>query len=469
MKKNFLVNFENTIQVINIAINALKFMDSSKWDILIKDCFLQNYVLVIGNDIMLETEKCGETNLDNYLWSEYISATRNKKIEFKDFLMKVDVPLENCNKRLLELLKLKLFRVVITTTVNDLLEKMMREVWGDKLQIVDFCNTEMRNVFKADSNGEFDFTRPTLCYAFGKAGNSNKFGYDEDNQLEVIANWYNPTLDRYPEDFYRYIQTKKLLAIGCKLDNWLFRFFWYSLRRNVLTIKSDKYVGATDSYRKGAVAIELNDKDSGDENLKEYLERKELFIFDNVNLFIEDFLSQLEFKEDGICIYKNIEVNSEYKECFISYAHEDFDIAYKLFLILKRRGFSVWIDTQKLLPGSLYEQRINKAIEQCEVFLPILSDTISKDYRNGEFDIKENEGRRYYLNEWERVMKCSKEKVIIPVLCKDFDVKDDSYKHTFWYKEKMDRTFYKIDDPFNLLIDGIRENGYDIKSSKTEK
>lgn len=447
-------------------------MDNFKWDSLIKDCFLQNYILVVGNDVMLDKSYEGG-NLEQYLCERYrekILKTKTKRVEeFREFMKGEQVPLEISNRDLWDLLKLRFFRVVITTTVNDLLERLMRDIWGEQLQVVDFCDSETRNIFQPKGIEEFDFTKPTLCYAFGKAVGNNKFGYDEDDKLEIIADWLNPTLDRYPEALYRYIQTKKVLAIGCKLDDWLFRFFWYSLRRNVLTLKSNKYVDTSDKYKKGSVAIELNTDDREDEKLKAYLERNGLFFGCDAHAFVHDFLDKLTIKDNGLCMYKGLKSNLESRECFISYAHEDFDIAYHLYLALKDRGFSVWIDSQKLLPGSEYEQRINHAIDQCEVFLPVLSNTISNDFKNGIFDAEDHHERRYYLNEWERAMKCTKKKVIIPILCKGFDVSDDAYKHTPWYRMNKDRTFYKIETPFNLLIDGIRENGYNIKSSKTNE
>lgn len=443
-------------------------MNSFAWDSFVRDCFQQKYILIVGNDVMLEEDIC-RGNSENYLWNKYIeNPQRDRRINYKDFLRRTQIPLDLCNHKLQKLLNLKIFRVVITTTTDDLLERVMRKIWGDKLQIINFCDEEKRNVFRPDVNREFDLTIPTLCYAFGKIGNE-KFADEDDDKLEIIADWLNPTLEKYPESFYRYIQTKKILAIGCKLDDWLFRFFWYSLRRNMLTLKSNKYADNSTTYRKGTVAIELDQTDKYDMKLREYLDKKDLFYDGNAHSFICDFLEKLTFDENGFCLYKDLEMNSESRECFISYAHEDFDVAYHLYLALKERGYSVWIDTEKMLPGSPYEERIKKAIETCEVFIPILSDTISNDYKNGIFKETDIFRKRYYLNEWEQAVNHDKKKVIIPVLCKGFDTSDAAYKQTPWYTSQMDRTFHKIEDPLNMLIKGINDNGYEFKSNKTNE
>ncbi len=444
-------------------------MEGFDWHLFIRDCFQQKYVLVVGKDVMMnETIYNGDS--DDYLWSEYQKIVNNSKhLDYRSFLRQKSIPLDLCNSQLHRLLKLKLFRVVITTIVDDSLERMLKEVWGDELQIINFCDDEKRNIFRSDGIREFDLVKPTLCYAFGKIGRE-KYAYDDDDKLSIVADWLNPTLNEYPDAFYQYIQNKKLLAIGCKLDNWLFRFFWYSLRRKVINIKSEKFINNSCEYRKGTVAIELDTNDKGDNQLRDYLEQNNLFFGQNAHVFINDFLEKLTFDEKGFCLYQDLEFNCDSKECFISYAHEDFDVAYHLYLALKERGFSVWLDTRKLLPGSNFEHRIKQAIDECAVFLPILSNTISNDYKNGMFDEHDRTKRRYYLNEWDEAMLSNNtRKVIIPILCKGFEVGDMAYKSTPWYIAQRDSTFFDVKEPISSLINGIRQNGYDIKSNKTNE
>ena len=77
------------------------------------------------------------------------------------FNEKMNIPVEYFNKHLYELLKLKLFRVVVTTTVDDLIERVMRDIWGDKLRVVDFYDED--NDLKIIGNrNEFFETEPTL-------------------------------------------------------------------------------------------------------------------------------------------------------------------------------------------------------------------------------------------------------------------------------------------------------------------
>ena len=182
-------------------------MDSFAWDSLVRDCFQQKYILIVGNDVMLEEDiyRGNSNKYLSHLCDNYKDPETGCRMDLKDFLRCVQIPLDKCNHKLQKLLSLKLFRVVITTTTDDLLERVMKEIWGDKLQIINFCDEEKRNIFKPGEKREFDLTTPTLCYAFGKIGNQ-KYAYDDDDKLEIIADWLNPGLDNYPRDFYSYIQ-----------------------------------------------------------------------------------------------------------------------------------------------------------------------------------------------------------------------------------------------------------------------
>lgn len=435
-------------------------MKQFEWDSFIKDCFQQNYVLLVGNEVMLEKTVC---NGNSYL---YLRKEFEKKIsnyfDFREFLYSENIPTDLCNKQLVKLLSTKLFRVVITTTTDNLLERIMKSIWGDELQVIDFCDKEKRHTFQIDSYGEFDLTKPTLYYAFGKSDNED-FAYDEDDRLRIISEWLDH--NEVPQSFYGYIQQKKILALGCKFDDWLFRFFWYSLRRKVINTEK-RYSRDFKTHKMGTVAIELDKDNKYDLQLKRYLERKNLYFDIDAHSFISDFLGKLSFEENGIYKYNDMETVCDCKECFISYAHEDFDVAYHLFLALKNRNFNVWMDTEKMLPGSEYEKRIKNAITECKVFIPILSNTTSGDFNKGLFDETDYDKKRYYLREWELASTSVEKKVIIPFLCKGYNINDPSYKHVPWYKAGNDRTYQEIESPIAKLIDGIRENGYDIKTNK---
>lgn len=53
---------------------------------------------------------------------------------------------------------------------------------------------------------------------------------------------------------------------------------------------------------------------------------------------------------------------------FISYAHEDFSAAERLFAILAQSGLQPWLDKKSILPGQRWKMAINTAIEESRFF-----------------------------------------------------------------------------------------------------
>lgn len=61
------------------------------------------------------------------------------------------------------------------------------------------------------------------------------------------------------------------------------------------------------------------------------------------------------------------------EQVFISYAREDFDVAQKLFLDLKKNGIKTWWDHDSLLPGENWKLVVKKEIKKSKYFLILLS------------------------------------------------------------------------------------------------
>jgi hypothetical protein len=57
---------------------------------------------------------------------------------------------------------------------------------------------------------------------------------------------------------------------------------------------------------------------------------------------------------------------------FLSYAREDMGMAKQLYNDLKRYGLDVWLDTESLLPGDKWRDKIQDAIENSTYFIALL-------------------------------------------------------------------------------------------------
>ncbi len=59
---------------------------------------------------------------------------------------------------------------------------------------------------------------------------------------------------------------------------------------------------------------------------------------------------------------------------FISYARDDQQAVRPIYDKLKSAGYSPWLDVEDILPGENWQRAINKAIEEADIFLAILSE-----------------------------------------------------------------------------------------------
>lgn len=419
-------------------------LSESDWNTLFEDICNQQYILVLGNENMLEPQYCNG-DIEKYIKSQrrIFNEQNDLDLTLEEFIVEHPLDISLFSNKLKKMLGTKLFKTVITTCFDDTLERVLKEIWGeDQLKVRDFKDPKNNNLRAEDiRKNEFNEIPPTLYYAFGKASYGNSFVKNDDDKLITVSEWLNKAGNGYPTVMTNYISEKQLLAIGCKFDDWLFRFFWFSLRNNVNAISNNYRQTNLRNY--GKVVVELQD----DDKLKRYLTTKGWYFGVNASDFIDKFL--FEYNNGSNSVFSRIIISSRSGGgCFISYASEDFNFAMYLYLFLKKNGINVWLDNEKLFPGDDYEKRIYDAINQCRIFLPILSSQTETDYINGEFS-KGKDEKRYYLREWDIAFeRCKKDDNIsfLPVCTKDFDVRSEAYSQTPWKLNNKDKTVYKDGD-----------------------
>lgn len=373
------------------------------WEQFAKDCLLNKYVLVVGNETILNRNVNPEAEGDsaklllrltiqeltqlnaipdnrldgcssfndlfklNYSKDAIKEAVLNA-IRENDFYPCFD---EEIEPSLMKLLQTRCFRVVITTAIDPYLEIAMEKVWGkngfDVIQIENAQQSFRQVIFD-----EFGVTRPVLCYVFGKADAkrpNNRFVLSENDAMERISTWFK----KYDTNkFLDYVKNFQLLSVGSKFDDWMFRFFWYLLR--------GEFGNASGGQQ---VAVEIK---KGDSQLADYLIREKVKVFPDARLFMGNALERIQELSDLRQLPRRD------NGVFISYAHEDRYIALPLFERLHSAGINVWIDEEKLEGGNEYEKRIRNAINNCKIFMPILSSQVKSDLI-GQTD-------RWYQKEW---------------------------------------------------------------------
>lgn len=378
------------------------------WEQFAKDCVNNKYALVIGSEAVLNknVNPEAEGNSLRLLYDLTLRqmATKEEFNEHKYFELKrefnnfTELIREHNNERvkenvlkalrnndffplfdeeiepsLMQLLQTRCFRIVLSTTIDPYIEIAMEKVWGrGNFDVVQIENAQQ--TFKQISYSEFGVTRPVLCHVFGKADPNkpfNKFVLTENDAMEKVASWFK---SYGSNSFLSYLKHFQLFSVGNKFDDWMFRFFWYLLR--------DKFGNASGGQQ---VAVEIKN----DDTLKHYLEHEKVKVFVDARSFMQDAFNHIKTATNV-----NLLPRQE-NGVFISYAHEDRYIALPLFERLHAAGVNVWLDEEKLEGGAEYERRIRNAINNCRIFMPILSSQVKNDL------VSNNIAKRWYRQEWD--------------------------------------------------------------------
>lgn len=384
--------------------------DANVLDDLCCRCYQGDYVLVVGDDVLLKENLPGGQNCKDYfdgllkrsLDEEGIEPwTVDWKAELSDLLASYDYDVDrDVNPDLVRLLETKCFRLVMTTAYDRYPELLMRRIWGDQLKVINIYENKDRGAFFSFS--EYDIVTPTLVYVMGRAGlpdaNTN-FAYSDDDVIELIARRWLDSANKH-RNLIECVSSRNVLGIGCKFDDWEFRFFWYSLRQDLRRLHGDV-----------AISLDVENSDT-DRKLARYLKTKKIRNKGNARLFLHELAEQLN--DPDKYVYERMAQRMQSGGVFISYAFEDFPVACHVCKILQEKGFNVWLDNRELHGGDRYDDRISDAIAQCRAFIPLLSAQTRSDLSAGK--------TRYYMSEWEQ-MSSRGDGAIIPLALPGFDIR----------------------------------------------
>ncbi len=416
----------------------------------VSDVFHNNYILVVGSEALLNAKEYMDVNNDmNQYLLDTINQTVFKKrkgdagyytsfsamqpehspkaLVQKQLFEQPNFKLElsDLSEELKDLLETRLFRIVFTTSYDDLLEKAMESIWGTNLKVVDINDMDSLREFQEEvkecttEDGSCDYDRPTLFYIFGKARNpqecpDNKFVVTDNDAIEIICRWMNG--DSSFKQITDFVAQKKILSVGCNFEDWHMRFFWYILKRNIANIHRGKVVSSSTS--------------DGESTLVSYLEQNQIYHEADTRDFVKRITKLLKLSVDNYSL-KDIIVRYRRKgSIFLSYHSKDFDEANNLFNKLYNAGFGVWFDNKDLFGGDDYDERIDKAISKCKVFLPLLTTNIKNILQNIDLDHTPDKDVPYFIKEW-MLARQTEGATIIPV-AKGFPLRDENlYKHIF--------------------------------------
>lgn len=429
----------------------------------IKDVLNDKYALVIGNEIILDTkiEPTGDVHQFflrkvneslNFQYESYhdIALDKSERINPVRQLVesgKIVFDAGLVSPELISLLETRMFTTVLTTTTDGYLETAMRKVWGQELRVVNIYDKdtvdELQKARKA-CRKDRKYNQPTLIYVFGKMDEEDltkKYIRTDTDAILLIEKWMRMDVESNNE-LLDFIRSKRLLALGCKYDNWYFRFFWYVLTGN---IDSEKFEGT------GEVAFVLSTTERSDNSLRQFLDRTNICILGEANTFIRNITKILTEESDDAPFRQQIEESRHRGGVFISYCSKDALVASQLFFQLCEKKYDVWLDNSRLYGGDDYEKEIADAINSAKVVITLLSPNISDDLKRGDTD-------HYYNKEW-RIAQQYGDKTIIPLAINGYDLRSDCHQG---YEAIVGRQPSGINllesDGFYKLINSINEH-----------
>jgi hypothetical protein len=298
------------------------------------------------------------------------------------------------------------FRLLVTTTFDDLLARAIDSTYADTGPPTDQIAyaPNLPGVQALDLPNIMPTNYRAVFYLFGKASPSPFFAINDEDVLEFIYSLQAEQGPR-PERILAELRRCHLLLIGCNFSDWLSRFFIRLANRVRLS---------GDRPKKEFL---VGDEVTHDQSLTLFLERfsynTRVYPGDPYR-FVSDLLQRWRERhplppQSAQAKTQTPPAKSGHGEIFLSYSHDDIVAARLLCSELEAIGAGViWLDKRMLQPGDEWDEQINAAIKRCDLFLPLLS--------------AQTEARTdgYFHNEWkiaeERKSLILGRKFIVPVV-----------------------------------------------------
>ena len=346
----------------------------------------------------------------------YINAQTDIYYEIHQLLQYQKIHVHDSLK---QLLKLNRFPLILTTSFIPKLDTLLAQEDCEYVSI-SYDRSSDSDIKPTMLHGD----KPVIYHLFGCCSKIKKsYMVTEEDLLEYMHLWHEP--DARPPFLTKYLSNKFLMVLGCNYPNWLFRFFWHSIRNFSLMPQPDQ----DDKIMEVMQAIVSIDKVRDDADLERFLSRIHTSVYQCSGEFIRELTSHWHIyaeritDTDGKSDQEDKKTASEGLDVFISYASEDREDARHLAETLRSLGASVWFDERELTLSDKYEEEITQAIKKAKRFMPILSHTTMK------------QEPRFFRKEWAIAHKILDDRFglpfFAPVIIDDCDPKDIRIPATF--------------------------------------
>lgn len=215
-------------------------------------------------------------------------------------------------------------------------------------------------------------SNPAVVYLLGNICQpENYFAYNEVTYARYILNVLSVVNEHTA--IRNFFAKRCILSVGMGMDDWRFRFMWHAIGGGVMP--TDAHVVLTTG---------LNSK-MEDELQVETQGQSFVYTEKDSHKFLEglkDVLTAEKVSEILIDRMKNV------ASLFVSYRSKDREKVDPFVIRLKKEFANVWYDYTSLLSGDKYYKRICEGIEECKVFVLVLSKTLVENLKKLDEELK---------------------------------------------------------------------------------
>jgi len=347
-----------------------------------------------GQEYAPNFTEANEFIIEHNLRNRRSGDTTNIYYEIRQILKTVKV---SCPPALKKLVESKFFPLILTTSfIPDL-----SNILGIRSTSVD---SYRKNPKITLDTAALTPAYPSLFHLFGQASTMAKsYMVTEDDLLDYIHCWHDS--ETRPAKITNYLAGKYLLILGCDYPNWLFRFFWHSIKE----FKNS----ASNEEQSGIVSLESS---NDEKDLRNFLYRIQANVCLDATEFLDELLERLNIIQHDETNHNSTAISKDI-DFFISYASEDINEASfiaQTFLDCGVDQEKLWFDKQQLKVGNDYAAIIEQSIYKAKRFVAVLSkNTLTRD-------------ARWFKREWtfaeERNKDYFNEGYITPIIVDDSDI-----------------------------------------------
>lgn len=264
-----------------------------------------------------------------------------------------------------------------------------------------------------------DLREPLVYSLFGKSCAAPEFVISEEDLVEWVTALLDP--DNRPHLLFDALRANHLLFIGCRLSDWLMRFFIRMTRESRFSFsRGDETLIGLPSGEGGPLVSFLD----------RFSPRTRVIEVEPAGFAAE--LAERWSRRRGEARAKPgrpLPADIRPGGVFLSYSREDQAAARRVHDALTARQIDVYFDERRLAGGASFENAIGRNIGRCGVFLPILSAGLLARLRRWQDEGGGRaESRPFFFQEWElalaRRMLQPEAMAIVPLRLDSFDLRD---------------------------------------------